>query len=41
MGTDAERAALDRVNRTYGGASGASGTEKSGEVHPLSEKNSG
>ena len=41
MGTDAERAALDRVNRTYGGASGASGAAKSAEVHPLSEENGG
>jgi integrase len=39
MGTDAERAALDRVNRTFGGGLGASGAENSAEVHPVERPN--
>lgn len=39
MGTDAERAALDRVNRTFGGASGASAAEKSAQIHLVDHQN--
>jgi integrase len=41
MGTDAERAALDRVNPTFGGASGASGAAKSAEIRPIQQEKSG